>query len=203
MATELDEARYWAGKAADAHHTMLDTVQASAGKWQAAIAAFLGAYATVGFVVGPTTLASLPPSGWKYAIVVALGLAGLAGLGAVVLANQAAEGFPRVVRDVPLTGPQLAAAARAAAESSRLRLTQAIRLAAVAGLLALTGSFGILAVGLLAATPAPLVLLVTRSGAYCGALATHNGTAAVQLPGGRRMPVAGGTVTVVSSCGGS
>ena len=43
MATEQDEALYWAGKAADAHHNAQDIVQASAGKWQAAIAAFLGA----------------------------------------------------------------------------------------------------------------------------------------------------------------
>ena len=97
MPTEQEEALYWAGKASDAHRNVQDTVQTSAGKWQAAIAAFLGAYATVGFVVGPTTLASHPPSGWKVAIVIILGLAGLIGLCAVILANRAAAGFPRIV----------------------------------------------------------------------------------------------------------
>ena len=63
LASEQDEAVYWASKASDAHRNVLDTVQASAGKWQAGITAFLGAYATVGFVVGPTTLAGLPGCG--------------------------------------------------------------------------------------------------------------------------------------------
>ena len=129
MPTEQEEALYWAGKASDAHRNVQDTVQTSAGKWQAAIAAFLGAYATVGFVVGPTTLASLPPSGWKVAIVIILGLAGLIGLCAVILANRAAAGFPRIV-DQPITGPQMAAAALDGARLSRKYLRTAVWLAA-------------------------------------------------------------------------
>jgi hypothetical protein len=126
MATEQDEALYWAGKAADAHHNVQDTVQASAGKWQAAIAAFLGVYATAGFVVGPTTLPNLPFSAWKYVILVILGLAGVIGLIAVILANKAAQGFPKVEQAIPLTGPQMAAAALEGAKQSRKLLRAAI-----------------------------------------------------------------------------
>jgi hypothetical protein len=203
MASELDEALYWAGKAADAHHNVQDTVQASAGKWQAAIAAFLGAYATVGFVVGPTTLASLPPSGWKYAVVAVLGLAGAIGLVAVVYANKAAQGFPRVEQNIPLSGPQVAANALEGAKQSRIRLRRAIEAAAAAGFLAILGSFGILAVGMLASTPAPTAVVVTSGGAYCGTLDTTSGVLSLHLSDGRVVPAAGGTVTVVSSCGGS
>jgi hypothetical protein len=203
MATEQDEALYWAAKAADAHHNVQDTVQASAGKWQAAIAAFLGAYATVGFVLGPATLATLPSSFWKYLIVIILGLAGFIGLIAVMLANRAAEGFPRVEQAVPLTGPQLAAATLDRAKRSRRLLQQAILGAAIAGTLAIVGSFGILAVGLLSPIPAPTVLVITHSGAYCGTLSTTNGATSVLLPTGKAVPAADGTITVVTSCGGS
>jgi hypothetical protein len=203
MATEQDEALYWAGKAADAHHNAQDIVQASAGKWQAAIAAFLGAYATVGFVLGPTTLASLPTSFWKYVIVIVLGLAGFIGLIAVVFANKAAEGFPRVEQAIPLTGPRLAAAALDGAKRSRKLLQQAINSAAIAGTLAILGSFGILAVGLLSPTPAPTVVVSTHAGTYCGMLNTTNGAASVLLPNGKIISADGGTITVVTSCGGS
>ena len=203
MASEQDEALYWAGKAADAHHSVQDTVQTSAGKWQVAIAAFLGAYATVGFVVGPTALASLPPSAWKYVIVVILGLAGFIGLIAVILANRAAEGFPKVEQAIPLTGPLMAASALAGAKRSRQLLRQAILGAAIAGTLAIVGSFGILAVGLLSPAPAPTVVVVLHSGAYCGTLNTTNGTASVLLPSGELIPAKDGTITVVTSCGGS
>lgn len=203
MATEQDEALYWAGKAADAHHNVLVTVQASAGKWQAAIAAFLGVYATVGFVVGPTTLASLPPSGWKYVIVVVLGVAGFIGLIAVILANKAANGFPKVEQAFPLTGPQVAAAALAGAKKSRKLLRKAILGAAAAGTLAIVGSFGILAVGLLSPAPAPTVVIVTGGGAYCGALNTTNGNASVLLSTGKLISAKGAIITVVTSCGGS
>jgi hypothetical protein len=37
MSSEQDEALYWAGKAMDNHHNILDTAQAAAGKWQAGI----------------------------------------------------------------------------------------------------------------------------------------------------------------------
>jgi hypothetical protein len=203
MTSEQDEALYWAGKAADAHHNVLDTVQASAGKWQAAIAAFLGVYATVGFVVGPTALASLPPNGWKYVIVVLLGLAGVVGVTAVVLANKAAEGFPTVERHRPLTGPEMAANALAGATQSRKLLQRAIVAAAIGGGLAILGSFGILATGLLASSPAPTAILNTPSGAYCGTIDTTNGVVSLLLSDGKLVPAKGGTITVVTSCGGS
>ncbi len=151
----------------------------------------------------PPTLASLPPSAWKYVIVVVLGVAGLIGLIAVILANKAAEGFPKVEQDIPLTGPQMAAVALDGAKRSRKLLRQAILGAAIAGTLAIVGSFGILAVGLLSPTPAPTVVVVTPSGAYCGTLSTTNGATSVLLSSGKLISAKAGTITVVTSCGGS
>jgi len=42
MASEQDEALYWPGRAIDAHHNVLDTVQTSTGKWRVAIAVNAG-----------------------------------------------------------------------------------------------------------------------------------------------------------------
>lgn len=203
LASEQDEAVYWASKASGAHRNVLDTVQASAGKWQAGITAFLGAYATVGFVVGPTTLASLPSFTSKAITVVVLGLAGVFGLTAVLLAYRAANGFPVVKEDHPLTGPQMADLALTAAKTARARLTTAIYAAGIGGFFAVVGSFAILAFSLLASAPAPSAVLVTPSSAYCGTLQTTNGITSVLLANGQHIAAKGGTLTIVSSCGGS
>jgi hypothetical protein len=203
MVSEQDEAAYWAGKASDAHHNVMDTVQASAGKWQAAIAAFLGAYATIGFVVGPTTIGYLPSSSWKYVILAVLGLAGLIAFVAVILANKAAEGFPRVEQDLPMTGPQMAANALAGAKQSRKLLRKAIAAAAVAGGLAILGSYGILANGILTSPSAPSAVLSTRFGVFCGTLTTKDGVVYLSLPNGSQIRARGGSITVVTSCGNS
>ncbi|HTX01208.1 MAG TPA: hypothetical protein VMD59_20660 [Acidimicrobiales bacterium] len=203
MPSELDEALYWAGKAADAHHNALDIVQSSAGKWQAAIAAFLGAYATVGFVVGPTTLAELPASGWKYFILASLSAAGAVALGAVFYANRAAQGYPRVVEKHPLSGPEVARRTIEGARSCRNLLNRAMALAAVAGTLALAGSIGILATGLVSSSPAPTVVLTSPTGTWCGTLDTTKGVVSVLLSSGTVVPATGGTITVVTACGGS
>jgi len=42
MASEQDEALYWPGRAIDAHHNVLDTVQTSTGKWRVARAVNAG-----------------------------------------------------------------------------------------------------------------------------------------------------------------
>jgi hypothetical protein len=122
---------------------------------------------------------------------------------AVILANKAAEGFPKVEQDIPLTGPQMAAVALDGAKRSRKLLRQAILGAAIAGTLAIVGSFGILAVGLLSPTPAPTVVVVTPSGAYCGTLSSTNGATSVLLSSGKLISAKAGTITVVTSCGGS
>ena len=201
--SEQDKAVYWAAKASDAHRTVLDIVQASAGKWQAGITAFLGAYATVGFLVGPTTLAGLPSFASKVGVIIVLGLAGAFGLVAVVLAYLAANGFPRVLEDRPLTGPQVAVNALSGAKTSRCQLRWAMIMAGIGGFFAIVGSFCILAFSLLTSAPAPSAVLVTPTAAYCGTLDTTNGETSVLLTNGKHIPVAGGTMTIVSSCGGT
>ncbi len=72
-----------------------------------------------------------------------------------------------------------------------------------AGLCAVVGSFCILAFSLLTSPPAPNAVVVTPRAAYCGTLDTTNGVTFVRLANGTKIPVAGGTMTIVSSCGGS
>jgi hypothetical protein len=203
LTSEQDEAVYWASKASDAHRNVLDIVQASAGKWQAGITAFLGAYATVGFVVGPTTLAGLPDLASKVITVVVLGLAGVFGLYAVVHAYRAANGFPTVMKGNPLTGPQMAKLALSNAEAAQALLTKAVRAAAIGGSFAVAGSFTIVVFSLLASAPAPSAVLVTPSAAYCGTLQTTNGVTSLHLANGQNVAAKGGTITIVTSCGGS
>ena len=76
-------------------------------------------------------------------------------------------------------------------------------MAGTGGLFAIVGSFGSLALSLLPSAPAPYAVLVTPATAYCGTLDTTNGVTSVLLANGKQIPVAGGTMTIVSSCGGS
>jgi hypothetical protein len=76
-------------------------------------------------------------------------------------------------------------------------------MAGIGGFLAIAGSFAILAVSLVTSAPAPDAVLVTPTAAYCGTLHTTNGAAFVLLANGKQVPVAGETMTIVSSCGGS
>ena len=142
--------------------------------------------------------------GWKYVILAVLGLAAAIAVVAVVYANRAAEGFPKVEQDFPLTGPQMAANALAGAKQSRRLLRKAIVAAAIAGVLAVSGSFGILAYGLTASAPALTALLTTHSASYCGTLQTNSdGVVSLLLSNGKQVRAKGGTITIVTSCGGS
>jgi hypothetical protein len=76
-------------------------------------------------------------------------------------------------------------------------------MAGIAGFFAIVGSFCILAFSLLTSTPAPYAVLVTPTAAYCGTLDTTNGVTSVLLASGKPIRVAGGTMTIVTSCGGS
>jgi hypothetical protein len=75
--------------------------------------------------------------------------------------------------------------------------------AGIGGFFAVAGSFAILAFSLLASPAAPSAVLVTPSAAYCGTLQTTNGATSVLLANGTQIPAKGGTITIVSSCGGS
>jgi hypothetical protein len=202
MSSEQDEALFWASKALDSHHGTLDTAQAAAGKWQAGIAAFLGAYATVGFVVGPTTLASLPVTGAvRDVILAAMCLAGLIAIVAVWSANRASTPIPKLETTSVLTGLELAQQSIEGTQKVLRLLKRAIVLSAVAGVLAVGASVAVLIAGVVAPTPTQHAILVTSSGAYCGSVITTNGRVSIVLTNGEAMSAKGGTISIVSSCG--
>jgi hypothetical protein len=202
MPSLADEARFWSTKAADAHHSMLETVQASAGKWQAALAAFLGVYATVGFVLGPDKLAALPVHGAaEIGLLVAYALAGILGLIAIILANLAAQGIPEILTRTVVTGETYYELVRSRAKTASVQLRCAIILAAAAGILVIAGSAYLLIAGVVAANH-PHATVVSPSSAYCGELLNSNGNLSLRLPTGKIVPLAGGFLTQVSSCPG-
>ena len=135
MPSPVDEYRFWDTKLADAHHNMLDTVQASAGKWQTAIAAFLGVYATVGFILTPDKLAALPVRGAaEIGLLAAYVVAGVLGIVAVIQANLASQGIPQV-RTGTIGSEDYYQLVKKRAESASLQLLWAMWLAAAAGIL--------------------------------------------------------------------
>jgi hypothetical protein len=202
MTSELEEALYWEGQAVDAHHSTLGDVRATASKWQAGISAFLGVYATVGFVVGPTTLSTWPVSGaLRNVILVALSVAGLAAIFAVYSANRASEGIPKIIVDQPLTGRRLEHDTLALAIKAKGQLTRAMVLAGIAGLLIVGSSLTLLTEGVLTPNSAPKALVVSSGQTYCGSIQTVDGVVSLRFSNGKSMAVNGTPLTVVSSCG--
>lgn len=199
MTTLIDEIKFWDAKAADTQHTMLATIQSSAGKWQASIAAFLGLYGTVGFVIGPSQLANLPVHGYVLlGVLIAYGLAGAFGLTALALSNLAAQGIPKIF-DQPITGQWLSQQSTSRARTASTQLKWGIGFALFAGLLAVGISVFLIVTGALAARHSSAVV-TGGSGAYCGQLQNSGGTLSLVLPGGKVMPIGSGSVTQVSSC---
>ncbi|HLK44254.1 MAG TPA: hypothetical protein VKV34_12995 [Thermoleophilia bacterium] len=197
--TFTDEIKYWDAKALDTQHTMLATVQSSAGKWQASIAAFLGLYGTVGFVIGPNQLANLPVHGYVLVgVLIAYGLAGACGLTALALSNLAAQGIPKIF-DQPITGEWLSEKSTSRARRASAQLKSAIGFALSAGLLAVGISVFLIVAGALAARHSS-ALITGDTGAYCGQLRNSGGTLSLLLPDGKVIPIGHASVTQVSSC---
>ena len=200
MPSLADEMNYWAEKAADVHHNMLATVQSSAGKWQASIAAFLGLYGTVGFVLGPSQLTALPVHGQVQVVVLAAyGLAGAFGLAALWQSNLAAQGIPEILNGTPITGQLLSRLSTERAVSADRQLKRAIACAAVAGLLAIGISVSLVVAGALASRN-PKAVVVGPAGAYCGQLRNSGGQLSLVLPDGKVIPIAGSSLSQVASC---
>lgn len=200
MPSLRDEILYWQNQAVNAHHDLLKTIQASAGKWQAAIAAFLGLYATTGFILGPDKLATLPVHGSvEIGSVVAYGVAGLAGISALVLANLAAQGIPEILSGTPVTGPLMYKLVTTRAMTARRQLTGAIGLAGVAGILILAISGFLLGAGI-RAQGRPSDILINTGHAYCGILTNVAGQVGVKPLHGKFVSAAGGSLTPVSAC---
>jgi hypothetical protein len=200
MPTEEDVARYWTNQLMGASYNMLQTVQASAGKWATALAAFLAAYGTVGFLITPDKIAALPVHGAiEVVLLIAYGLAGALGIGAVILANLAAQGMPKIRHDIITTGQDYRQFVGNAAKRASGQLKMAMKLAACAGILAIAGSASLLIAGVIAANH-PDATVVSPQGAYCGQLLNSDGKLTLLLPTGQVVPVAGGALTQVSSC---
>jgi hypothetical protein len=195
-----DEVTYWQNQAVDAHHNLLATIQSAAGKWQAAIAAFLGLYATTGFVLGPDKLATLPVHGnVEIGIVVAFFIAGIVGIIAVIMANLAAQGIPEIFTGTPVTGPLMYQLVSSRARSARCQLHWAMGLAGAAGVLILVISGFLLGAGIRAQAH-PSDILINTGHAYCGLLIHHAGQVGVKPPGGAFVSAAGGSLTPVNAC---
>ena len=200
MPTVEDQERYWTIQLMSASHNTLQTVQASAGKWATALAAFLAAYATVGFLITPDKIAALPVHGAvEVVLLIAYGLAGALGIGAVFMANLAAQGLPQIRHDTIISGPDYRKLVANAADTAHQQLKMALKLAACAGILAVAGSAYLLIAGVIAANH-PDATVVTPQGAYCGQLLNSDGKLTLLLPTGHVVPVAGGALTQVSSC---
>ncbi len=201
MASSADEVAYWAKQAVDAHHNLLATVQGSAGKWQAAIAAFLGVYATVGFVFGPNMISALPVHGepGTALLIACYALAGCCGVAAVVLANLAAQGIPKIMTGQPVTADLMWQLTYARATSARAQLGWSIKLAGAAGAFVVGISAWLLVAGIVA-NDHPHSLVVTTNGAYCGELVNTGGTVKLQLPDGTMILLGGAAITPVSWC---
>jgi hypothetical protein len=195
-----DEVTYWQNQAVDAHHNLLSTIQSAAGKWQAAIAAFLGLYATTGFVLGPDKLATLPVHGHlEIATVVAFFMAGIAGIIAVIKANLAAQGIPEIFTGTPITGPLMYHLVSSRARTARGQLRCAMLLAGAAGVLILVISGFLLGAGIREQAH-PSDILINTGHAYCGLLIHHAGQVGVKPPGGGFVSAAGGSLTPVNAC---
>lgn len=200
MPSLRDEVTYWQNQAVDAHHNLLSTIQSAAGKWQAAIAAFLGLYATTGFVLGPDKLATLPVHGTvEIGTVVAFFLAGAIGIAAVIMANLAAQGIPQIFTGTPITGPLMYQLVSRRARSARCQLHWAMWLAGAAGVLILAISGFLLGAGIRAQAH-PSDILINTGHAYCGLLTHKHGQVGVKPAGGPFVSAAGGSLTPVNAC---
>lgn len=201
MTSLRDEMAFWQTKALDAHHNLLDTIQNSAGKWQAAIAAFLGVYATTSFVLGPDKLATLPVHGGvEIGTVIIYGIAGIIGVIALLLANLASQGIPQIMSGTPVTAQLMYELVTRRAMTARSRLRWSMRLAGVAGILILAISGFLLGAGI-RAQDHPDYILISSTESICGPL-THfpDGEVGIQLPNGFLISAAGASLTPVNSC---
>lgn len=196
------EYRFWANKLADDSRNRLEAIQSSAGKWQATLGAFLGVYATVGFILSPDKLATLPVHGTaEIFLFIGYGLAGALGITAVIILAGISAQRPKVAIGVVLTGETYHKLAMVQADTASHRFRLAIAFAAVAGFASIAGSGYLLVAGVVA-TNNPHATLVSPTGAYCGELLNLNGKLSLRLPTGKIISVAGGSLTPVNSCPG-
>ena len=188
MSSIEEEDLYWANEVEKLHHDALKNVREAATKWQAAIAAALGAFVTVGFVWGPDKFEKYPigPGLWRGLSLFLMIAAGAAGLTAAVYAGLAGIGIPK---EYPtMTGPDLEQWTQAQAKKSMEHLDKTMHLAFTAGVLALAFSVWLM---IAAATAAPkpqsvYALLTGKPGPTCAKLVkTDTGGLAIEVDGAK------------------
>src|SRR4051812_43514673 len=97
VTTINEENKYWADQVDELHHSALKNVRDMATKWQAAIIALLGAFATITFVWGPEKLEKYPlaPGPWRGVSLFMLVIGGVSGIVAAILLSLASIGIPQ------------------------------------------------------------------------------------------------------------
>jgi hypothetical protein len=202
MTTISEENKYWADQVDELHHNALKNIKDVAAKWQAAIVAILGAFATVAFVWGPEKLEKFPlaPGFWRGLSLFLIVLGGILGIVAAFLLALAAIGIPREYST--MTGPALEEWTQSRAKDAASELWFGMLAAGGAGLLVLTVSVWLLvAAATKAPAPTSLAAIVSdESGVMCGNLVVEDGSVSLEVSGERTPVSAGATVTVVTAC---
>lgn len=203
----------WEEEAADARHTKLDVVRATAKAWGDSIGLILGAFTTAAFLKGPEALNDIPAAGFKLTVlgwtyepartvvnIVVLGALALAV--ALALAALAAQGAPGWAEQ--LTGRDYAArTARATKRSIRLLLASRLTTAAAAALILIGMAMAWTAQVEKPAGDESTSAIVSAGGqSVCGSLSTGtNGSLTVTATGASARPLdPGSPVTVVEGC---
>ena len=158
-------------------------------------------YATVGFILSPDKLATLPVQGvTEIILIVGYGLAGVIGITAVImLADVANQVIP--LTEMPLTPAMYRKIVRDHTIRVSRRFRLALRFAGIAVFVIIAGSGYLLIAGAVA-TNHPHATIISPTGAYCGELLDSNGKLSLRLQTGEVIPVAGDSLTQVSSCPG-
>jgi len=192
------ESIYWQDRFDELRRTELDSVRATAGKWQATIATLLGVFGSVAFVGGISKVDDLndaAAAAAKTLITVAVGLA----LIAVLCAAYAAQGIPRDKRGQNADQLRSESFSRARRALWSLRTSQVLSLAATGCVVA--GSLVVLFAD--APSPTPPRFVVTADGRiWCGELSSADGVAALKVDGVPiDLPSPVTAVVATSSCG--
>jgi hypothetical protein len=194
-------AKYWQGKLDELDRTQLDTVRATAAKWQGTISTLLGVFGTVAFVTGANTIEKLAPDDAdtaRFAVTAAAALA----LGAVLSATYAAQGLPRRHKNPDWPWLEKQSREQAGKALTWLRVSQVLAILAVG--LVVVGSVVVLwsSPAKQAAPPANALVRVADGSVRCGAVTTSDGTVGVKFPDGTtvRLGAANQLVTTVATC---
>jgi hypothetical protein len=191
-----DDAK-WQNEFELAQHNQLANVRGVAEKWSAGIAAIIGAFSAISVIIVPSKLSDLHYGWTKWSVFAAAVIAGGCGVFALLKANTATYGTPRVDADATWETYkskviQLAASSAQALRCSRHWTAAALVAIAIGALISQLD-------GLIykPGTPAVYVLVTSPSGpAACGAL---QGTGPQAKVGGT-LVTAASTVTVVGHC---